>query len=331
MKWLSETPRQAKREERAKEKCALALDVGGTFLKSAVITSKGLILEKTFQRTPIDSQGSAETIVGTLTGVLKVALQVAEELGLGVVGIGIGMPGPFDYGEGISLMKHKYASIYGLNVKREFVQRLDLEEDFLIRFENDAWTFLRGEAWLGAAQEYNRIVGLTLGTGLGSAFMVDDEIVIEGAGVPPHAWVGALPYDDGIVEDKISRRGIISRYRELAGNSFSKNEDVEGIALKGLESGDKNSLKVFDELGFTLARVMKPLLSDFKAECLVLGGQISKSFSLFEATLKKRLRSVPSLERVIRARLIDLSPLYGAAKLVFQKKVKNWGVIGVYE
>jgi len=241
------------------------------------------------------------------------------------------MPGPFDYGEGISLMKHKYASIYGLNVKREFVQRLDLEEDFLIRFENDAWTFLRGEAWLGAAQEYNRIVGLTLGTGLGSAFMVDDEIVIEGAGVPPHAWVGALPYDDGIVEDKISRRGIISRYRELAGNSFSKNEDVEGIALKGLESGDKNSLKVFDELGFTLARVMKPLLSDFKAECLVLGGQISKSFSLFEATLKKRLRSVPSLERVIRARLIDLSPLYGAAKLVFQKKVKNWGVIGVYE
>jgi glucokinase len=331
MKWLSETPRYAKRGERGKENCALALDVGGTFLKSAVITSKGLLLEKTFQKTPIDSQGSAETIVGTFTGVLKVALQVAEEFGFRVVGIGIGMPGPFDYGEGISLMEHKYASIYGLNVKREFIQRLDLHEDFSIRFENDAWTFLRGEAWRGAAQGYNRIVGLTLGTGLGSAFMVDDEIMIEGPGVPPHAWVGALPYDDGIVEDKISRRGIIARYRELAGNSPSENKDVEEIAFKGLKYGDKNSLQVFDELGSTLAQVMKPLLSDFEAECLVLGGQISKSFSLFEAPLKKQLSSVPSLKNITSARLIDLSALYGAAKLVFQKNVKRWGVIGVDE
>jgi len=331
MKLLSETPRYAKRGERTKEKCALALDVGGTFLKSAVITSKGLLLEKTFRKTSIDSQGSAETIVGTFTRVLKVALQMAEEFGFRVVGIGIGMPGPFDYGEGISLMKHKYASIYGLNVKREFIQRLDLEEDFLVRFENDAWTFLRGEAWRGAAHGYNRIVGLTLGTGLGSAFMVDDEIMIEGPGVPPHAWVGALPYDDRIVEDKISRRGIITRYQELAGNSFSENEDVKEIALKGLQHRDKNSLQVFSEIGSTLARILKPLLSDFRAECLVFGGQISKSFSLFETPLRKQLKTVPSLKKITRAHSIDLSALYGAAKIVFRKNVKSWGVIGVSE
>ena len=150
----------------------------------------------------------------------------------------------------------------------------------MIRFENDAWTFLRGEAWRGAAQGHNRVVGLTLGTGLGSAFMVHDEIVIEGPGVPPHAWIGALPYANGIVEDKISRHGIIARYQELAGNAYSENEDIKEIALRGLGHRDTNSLQVFNELGSTLAQVLNPILLDFKAECLVLGGQISKSFSL---------------------------------------------------
>ena len=327
---LTEMPRVTKKEK-SKEKCALALDVGGTFLKSAIITSKGLLLEKTFRTTPIDSQGSAETIIGTFIEMLKSALQTAKELGLEVVGIGIGMPGPFDYGEGVSFMEHKYASIYGLNVKREFVRRLDLEENFSIRFENDAWTFLRGEAWRGAAKGYNRIVGLTLGTGLGSAFLVKDEIVIEGPGVPPHAWVGALPYDDGIVEDKISQHGIIVRYQGLAGSVCSEKEDVKEIALRGLRNRDKNSLQVFSELGSTLAQVMKPLLSDFRAECLVLGGQISKSFSLFEVPLRKQLKTVPSIKKITRARFIDLSALYGAAKIVFQKNVKSWGVIGINE
>lgn len=88
-------------------------------------------------------------------------------------------------------------------------------------------------------------------------------------------------------------------------------------------------MQVFEELGFTLGQVLKPVLSDFKAECLVLGGQISKSFSLFAKPLKQQLQIVPSLEKITRAQLIDLSALYGSAKLVFQEDVKSWGVIGV--
>ncbi len=316
-------------KSRTMKKYAIALDVGGTSLKSALIASNGLLLENTFRKTPINSLGSAETIIGAFIEVLKSAFQTARDSGLEMAGIGIGMPGPFDYEKGISLMEHKFGAIYGWNLKREFTQRLDLEETFLIRFEVDAWTFLRGEAWRGAAQGYNRRVGLTLGTGLGSAFMIGDQMVLKSPGVPPHAWVGGLPYDDGIVEDKISRSGIIARYKELAGEAYLEEEDVKEIALRGLKYKDENSLQVFEELGATLGQILKPVLSDFRAECLVLGGQISKSFSLFEKPLKKQLKDVPSLKKIARARLIDLSALYGAAKLVFQKKVKSWGVIGL--
>lgn len=301
-----------------KEKYAIALDVGGTSLKSALIASSGLLLKNTFRKIPIDSQGPAEAIIGTFIKILRSALQAAGDLELEVAGIGVGMPGPFDYEKGISLMKHKFGTIYGLNLKREFVQRLDLEQDFLVRFEVDAWSFLRGEAWLGAAQGYDRVVGVTLGTGLGSAFMVDNQIVSEGPGVPWYGWIGGLPYNDGIVEDKISRRNILARYKELSGREYLEGLDVKDIALRGLKYGDKISLRVFEELGFTLGQVLKPILSDFGAKCLILGGQISKSLSLFAKPLKGQLKSVPKLKKIARARLIDLSALYGAAKLVFQ-------------
>jgi glucokinase len=299
------------------ETCAIALDVGGTFLKSAIVKPDGSILEGTFRKTCIDSQGSSEQILETFTLSLGPHLTNAEEVGAETCGIGIGIPGPFDYEKGVSLMRHKFGAIYRLNLKDELIKRLELPRDFTIRFENDAWTFLRGEAWLGAAKGYKRTAGITLGTGLGSAFMVGDQVVLEGTGVPPNGSVYDLPYEGGIVEDKISRRGIISRYKELAGKKYREGLDVEDIAIRGIKYEDKFSLQVFNEVGHRLGQVLKQILSEFRAECLILGGQISKSFILFSNPLIEELRSVLTLRRITSASMIDLSPIYGAAKLVF--------------
>lgn len=313
------------------EKHALALDVGGTFLKSALISSKGSFLEESFMKVPIDSKGTKSVIIGIFIETMRSNLEIAEKYELEVAGIGFGAPGPFNYGEGISLMKHKFEAIYGLNLKHEFMRRLNLTKDFRIRFEVDAWSFLRGEAWLGAAKGYDRSVGVTLGTGLGSAFMANNQIVMEGFGVPPHAWIGGLPNNDGIVEDKISQRGILTRYKEISENRYSENLTVREIALRGTKNNDSQSLQVFEELGSNLGQVLKPILLNFNAQCLVLGGQISKSFNLFESQLKNNLQSIPSLRKISQAQLIDRSALYGATKLVFQKKVQSWGVIGINE
>jgi glucokinase len=315
---LSAKPfKKPKKDHVGEKKCAIALDVGGTFLKSALVTSKGSILEKTPKRVPIDSQGSAESIIETFVQTLKPHLEMTEDLGLELAGIGVGIPGPFDYGGGISLMKHKFSTIYGINLKQELIKRLGLRKSFPIRFENDAWTFLRGEAWLGAARDYTRIIGLTIGTGLGSAFMVGNRVIIEGPGVPPYGSIYNLPYEDGIVEDKISRRGIIARYEELTGRRYRNDLDVREIALRGIRYKDGASLQVFEEVGRRLGQVLKPIVSEFRADCLVFGGQISKSFSLFSNHLKDELQQIYTLKKIVRARMIDSSPIYGAAKLIF--------------
>jgi len=305
------------REKASGETCAIALDVGGTFLKSAIVKPDGSILEGTFRKTCIDSQGSPEQILETFTLSLGPHLTNAEEVGAKACGIGIGIPRPFDYEKGVSLMRHKFGAIYRVNLKEELIRRLELPRNFTIRFENDAWTFLRGEAWLGAAKGCRRTVGITLGTGLGSAFMVGDQVVLEGTGVPPNGSVYDLPYEGGIVEDKISRRGIISRYKELAGRKYREGLDVEDIAIRGIKYEDKFSVQVFDEVGHRLGQVLKQILSEFRAECLVVGGQISKSFMLFSNPLKEELQLVSTLRNITSASMIDLSPIYGAAKLVF--------------
>lgn len=303
------------------QKYVISLDVGGTFLKSAIIGSDGSILDGSIQKVPINSQGSSEEIIGTFTQTLRNALEIAESQGITVMGIGIDTPGPFDFAKGISLMgrglgQDKFSSIYGINLRNEFMSRLGLKEDFPIIFEPDSWAFLRGEAWLGAAKGYNRILGITLGTGLGSAFMVNDEIVIKGLGVPGYGWLAQLPYKNGVIEDRISRRGILARYEELTGKSI-RGLDVIDIAQKAMKK-DRISLQVFEETGTILGKALNRICSDFKPESLVLGGQISKSFSLFAEPLKSQLRSIPSLERITQAKWIDLSPLYGVARLLFK-------------
>lgn len=287
-----------------KKRFAIGLDVEGTSLKSAVVASNGSILENSFRRTPINSETSADSIIETFVQTLNSHLKT----GLKIEGIGIGFPGPFDYKKGICLIPphlHKFQALYGLNIKEELMERTGVNE---ILFENDAWTFLRGEEWVGAAKGFRRIIGVTIGTGMGSSFMIDGRIVFRGRGVPRSGWIGGMRCDWGIVEERVSQRWILRRYLELTGRVA---ESVEQIVK------DAASLKVFEELGETIGDVLLPIAQRFGADCIVFGGQISKSFQLFEKPIRDRLDRVPSLKSLGSAKYIDLSPVYGAAKLVF--------------
>ena len=298
-----------------KNKCVIALDVGGTSLKWTLIDLNNVgssIPKNSFQKISIDSEAPAEVIISTFIETTKTAFQKARTLEFEVVGIGISMPGPFDYEKSISLMRHKFREIYGIDLKHKLIQLLQLREEFPIQFELDSEAFLIGEAWRGAAQGYNRVIGLTLGAGIGSSFMINGRIVKEDSGIPPNGAIWCLPYEDGIVEDKISQRGILKRYQELGGNcsEILRVKEISHLASRG----DRISLQIFKELGLVLGKILKPIVSQFRAECLVFGGQISKSFFLFADPLKKELRSVPNLKKVTSSDLLDLSALYGVAK-----------------
>lgn len=280
------------------------VDVGGTSVKSALLSSEREIVENSYSIAPIDAGGSSERIIGTITSVLEEKLlQIPGEL----TGIGLCFPGPFDYEQGVSLMEHKFQSIYGMNLRDELIARLGLARDFPIVFEEDSIAFLKGEAWVGNATGFDRIIGLTLGAGLGAAFMVDGEIIKDAPDIPPDGELWCLPHNGGIMEDHLSRRGIVQIYREMTGDS---EDDVETIAHHA-KLGDADSIQTFEEFGRIMGRLLSPHVERFRAECIVVGGQIAKSFDLFGPSLREELSDLPLLEKITRAKFIEFSPFWG--------------------
>ena len=84
----------------------------------------------------------------------------------------VAVPGPFDYEQGIGLFRDvgKFDSLYGVDVRHGLLTRIRPAPD-TIRFLNDADAFGVGEYAAGAARGHDRAVCITLGTGVGSAFL----------------------------------------------------------------------------------------------------------------------------------------------------------------
>jgi glucokinase len=306
-------------EESMSTKYAIALDVGGTSIKSAIVAENGTVVAESVRQTPVNSKGSYNEIISTFIEPLAFSFDYAEKNGLSIVGIGLGIPGPFDFVKGVSLIQgvDKYEAIFGVNLRETFRERLHLPGKFPIYFEMDAWTFVRGEAWLGAGKGFHRIIGITLGTGMGSGFIVGEEIVTDGPGVPPIGWIGGLPFGNGILDDRISRRGIIQRYLEMCHPAENK-IDVKDIAERA-QAGDPCAIHTFQETGKIIGEKTSPLAQAFGAECVIIGGQISKSCQLFMPAIEEQFAANQVTARLVPAADIAHSAILGASRFLFRK------------
>ena len=173
-----------------------------------------------------------------------------------------------------------------------------------VRFLNDAEAFLLGEWWAGAARGHDRALGITLGTGLGSAFLEHGWIVRTGArsasrggAVPP-----ALPRRSGRGADLPRPRCSLATEKT--------DVDVAQIALRARD-GERRAREAFDVLATDLADFLRPWLEAFGPPCLVVGGSIARSWDLLEGGLDSLGTDVAV---VTPADHIDDAALLGAAR-----------------
>ncbi len=290
----------------------LVIDAGGTYFKSALIANckddQWSIIEESRYSIRIDSKGMAEAIRNAYQSIVAKQQENAKRNQLNILGVSVDTPGPFDFDQCISKMKHKFEAIYGIPLK-PWIQ--EIAGELPIHFIHDSAAFMQGEAWMSEAQGYQNAAGVMLGTGLGFACMKDGRI-LSNAQKGPAIPLYNKPYRDGIAEDYISRRGIIRRYQEQAQDG-SEGLDVVDIARKAI-SGDPVSQRIFEETGSMLGEVLKPVLEELETECLVMGGQISKAYSLFEESLKESLKEVDSLVKIYCSSNPDDSHLIGCGK-----------------
>ncbi len=277
----------------------LGIDIGGSHITVAgVDLVTGRLIPESLQRKTVDSTQEKERIIREWTGVIKKAI---AQLGWSEAKIGMAMPGPFDYEEGVAWIKDqdKYRSLYGVNVKNVLAEALNMDPSH-IRFINDAAAFMQGEIISGAAKGASQGMGLTLGTGLGSAFF--EALKCRDASL----W--NVPFKEGIAEDYLSTRWFIDRYRQLTGMEVS---GVKELTRK--EHLHPEALQVFEEFGFNLGTFLQQYVRSSAAEIVILGGNIAKAYRWFSAAMLKVLEAEQIHVKVSLSELNEHASLIGAA------------------
>ena len=262
----------------------IALDVGGSSVKSGVVDLISYSITD-FCTTKINSDDSADLILKTLSDIIQEHWNKTAQ----IVGVGLGFPGPFDYEAGISWIAGvaKYDFIYGMNIHDALKKSL-ADGAVPIRFRNDAEAAIVGEGVYGVGRAYSRIIGLTLGTGCGSAFLVDGLPQTEGKGVPDKGWVYQIIYKGEEVDEIFSIRGLLKR---LA--SASVEVDSVFDAIQQAESAPQIRA-VLESFGDDLGQFLKPLVTEFEADTVILQGGIAQAFPYFGDAMKSHL-NVPVL------------------------------------
>lgn len=279
---------------------AIGVDVGGSHISVALVDLESrVMMAESWNRTDVDASEGAKEIIAVWSEAIS---KTFYSLNLAINHIGIGMPGPFDYENGISYIKgqDKYDALYGLNVKELLAEAMEISPNQILLM-NDAACFLLGEVFGGAAKEYNKVLGLTLGTGLGASVFKDHYAF--------DAELWNTPFKEGIAEDYLSTRWFVKRYFELSGKDI---ENVKNLADRS--STDIMANKVFREYGENLAFFLNECLGSEDFEAVILGGNIAKAYSIFESSLKANLK--PKFKNIIHvATLGEEASIVGASSL----------------
>ena len=281
----------------------LALDVGGSSIKSALVETGPRIVDGVSVN-PIESKGSAAEILNTLARIITNHLQQCRD----VTEIAFAFPGPFDYESGICLIRNqeKYDSLYGLDISANLKEILEMP-NLEIRYRNDAEAAILGEALYGAGKPYSRLIGLTLGTGLGSAFVAGGKVVMEGTNIPYRGWLYSLPFGAQRADDVFSSRGLLAHLRE---HGIHTTDITSAVHSPGKDT--RALAQAFAAFGSDLGMFLKPFVSAFGAESVLITGGIAETWELFAPSLTRSL-SVPVLKGTLGRR----AALLGAAALYF--------------
>lgn len=281
------------------ENIVAGVDIGGTHITVGLVDlDKGEVITGSIVRRHIDPSGEAAAIISEWAGAIQTCHRQAEK---DIDRIGIAMPGPFDYENGISLISglHKYENLYGLNVKELLAVELGILPD-KIRMMNDASAFLLGELRCGCGRGYDNVAGITLGTGLGSASFYDNRI--HDGDLYCFAWQG------GTAEDLLCSRWFVREYEKATGKKIG---GVKEIAAEAVD--DTQTKELFDRFGYTLGEVLAARYTSQSPAAILIGGNIAHAWELFMPALQRALADRGCAFSLRRAALGEAAALAGAS------------------
>jgi glucokinase len=213
-----------------------------------------------------------------------------------------------------------------VNIKDAFEKRFPGLEFFL---ENDANAAALGELYFSHNRNSlpDTYAFVTLGTGIGSAAIIDKKVFTGGDG--NGLELGHICSRNNLkLEQNIGKQGIIAligkRLAEYQGETMvSRNEPISATkTVVAANSGDEFARSVFFEVGEVLGEGLVALIRILDIKTILIGGGLSAAFEFMEPGIKKVLNDklTPYYLNSLDVRLAALgndAGLLGAASLCF--------------
>jgi len=296
----------------------IAIDLGGTNLKAALLNLKYKIIDKKIFKT--GNFIKQERLISAIVNSVKDIKNEHHLSKSDILGVGLGLPGPIDVERGLV---HFFPNIPGwkeVRLKNILIQRLG----FPIFLDNDANLMCLAEKRLGAARPFKNAVCLTLGTGVGGGIIIEGKLY-RGKGFAA-GEIGHIPINENgpgcncggraCLEAYIGNNMILREAKKSLGREISL-EELSLLAEKGNKKAKAIWSRVAGRLGLALAGIVNLLNPD----CIVIGGGVANAgkilFDKVEEVIAKRAMSIQAKHvKVIKSRLGCDAGLIGAAILV---------------
>jgi glucokinase len=310
----------------------VGIDLGGTFVRGGVFTPHGKLLH-TLQQ-PIKAHLGGQAGIQRITALVEQALR--ESPGK-LAGIGMGSTGPLD--PVLGLIQNPYTLPGWENVP--VVQPLHDHFGVPVVLENDADVAALGEYWAGAGQGAERLYAVTVGTGIGTAFVYQGHIyrglgrnhpegghhIIDPSG--PTCYCGA----QGCWEAMAAGPAIASRAQKTAQNQPASllwklaGGDLSQIDAKlvaqAARQGDSLAIQEMAETARYIGLGIINIIALFLPEIIVLSGGVMKSADLLLPQIQALVNAHDVMHpvrqvRIVTAKLGYHAGLYGAAYAILQ-------------
>ncbi|MFD2037100.1 ROK family protein [Belliella marina] len=272
----------------------LGLDIGGTNIKGGILIGEKLL---DIRSIPTPANESQEVVLETI------AKFIATYKHHGIGAIGIGIPGLVDVENGIVLNLYNIPSFRKVGLKKYLENWFNIP----VCINNDANCFILGEHRFGTARDFKHLVGITLGTGLGSGIIVNNHLY-NGVNSAAGEWC-SVKYLDKTFEFYCGSKFFISEYGK-------KPKSLAKLA----ENGDEMALEAFVQYGKHLGELVKNILYTLAPEAIVLGGSIRKAYPYFKDSMYETIDTFlyPSVKENLKIIISDLDEtgICGAVALV---------------
>jgi glucokinase len=314
----------------------IGIDLGGTRIKTGLIDAQGEILFSKNYLTRLDL--GREKALKRMVKIIKQLIDISIKNRFYPKMIGLGAPGVVDCEKGMILHSPNFPDWKDVPL----VRLINDEVGLPTYMDKDANVVTLGEKWVGAGKDWDHFACLTLGTGVGSGLLLNGRLWYGShGGGPEFGHITIEPRGErcgcgnrGCLETltsatylvKKAQKGLDKKVHTLLSEMINRRS--EPLSAKFLfetaKKGDPFCISLFAELGRYLGIALANLIHTLGLEGVVLGGGVSKAFTIFlpylEKEFKKRMTMVPGELPPIRiSSLGDKSGILGAAKMAMER------------